>query len=355
MNSMPIQGDFTRVLPRDQTAPCWDSRDAKKSEAARDMQQTLDSCVDGNYEPVKQKLAEYMEQNRFFRLTEGKFYEVSPGEFKKIQIKLQVKEGTITWYFAGCMHDETTQEYRNLIFRTAALGHVLVRDACGKYYRGTNAMHVRRMHTSEEESKINHNHYRVHDHHLTVHQFREHLEGFLKAQKAYGIEDKFLNKKEVEDLIEEYEAFDKKMDAPYEGDKTLREAYHEQEMAKWTDADKKEFEDNKGLEGVCEFEEVIIPLNNREVTLQDTSSDQTIKIKFSEWTKYADKLGTDAFDKIAKEGSEGIMSIIAQTRQIEGSSLPPLKHAFERIGELFDKKQYHEYPPLTPKLETTDS
>lgn len=340
-----IQGDFTRMLVREQNAPCWESRGAEYSEAARDLQELLDNSVGGNYDSVRTKLASYLEENKFFRLTEGKFYEVTPGDIKKIQIKIQVKEGTITWYFAGCKHDETTQEYRNLIFRTAALGHVLVPGACAKYYRGTNAMHVRRMHTSEDESKINHNHYRVHDDHVTVHQFRAHLEGFLTAQEAYGIKDKFLNQDEVEQLITDYATFDAHMDEPYQGDQTLREAYHEQELAKWKPEDITELETNREIEGVCEFEEVTIPINQRQVTVEE-SNGHNLTLKFSEWTQYADRLDRDALDTIAKAGSEGMKSIIAQTRQIEGSSLPTLTHAFERIGELFDKKENPDYPSL---------
>lgn len=341
-----IHGDFTRTLSREQEAPCWESRDATQSDAARDVQELLDGSVDGNYDAVRAKLSEYMDENKFFRLTEGRFYEVTPGDFKQIQIKIQVKEGTISWYFAGCKHDETTQEYRNLIFRTASLGHLLVPGACAKYYRGTNAMHVRRMHTSEEESKINHNHYRVHDDHVTVDQFRAHLEGFLTAQEAYGIKDKFLNQEEVEALVKEYAEFDVEMDAPYIDGRSLRVAYHEQELSKWTEVDINELEENRELEGVCEFEEVIIPLNQRRVTV-DNNDGQLLTLKFNEWTRYIDQLDKDSLDTIAKAGSEGIRSIIAQTRQISGSTLPELTHAFERIGELFNKADNGDYPPLT--------
>ncbi len=297
----------------------------------------------GDYTELDNKIIEFMRNNHFFRLTEGKFYEVLPGKSRDINIKVQIKEGTITWYFANCGHDETTQEFRNQVFRSAALGHLLVPGACSKYYRGTNAMHVRRMHTSEEESKINHNHYRVHDNYVTPSQFDAHLRGFLKAQEAYGFTNKFLNEEEVTRLVKEYAEFSEQLDQKVDGGlKSLREVYHEQELTKWTQKDIAELESGFSVEEPCEAQEVIIPLNERKINILNES--QKLSILPKEWVKY--NLGEEALNVIAREGSAGLKSEIPQTRQIKGSSLPKRKNVYSRIGELFDKKANPAYPAV---------
>lgn len=344
----PQRADFLIALPRSQSAPCWKSEHTAR---ASELQNLLDNAQNGDYSALDQKLKDYIKENHFFRLTEGKFYEVTPGDFKDVKVKVQVKEGTITWYFSDIGHDETTQEFRNLIFRSAALGHVLVPDACVKYYRGTNAMHVRRMHTSEEESKINHNHYRVHDDHVTVDQFRQHLMGFVQAEKAYGIDGKFLSEDEANAIIEKYKKYDERMDEkhPNYPDKTRREVYHEQELAKWTNTDIEEYLENKKVEEPCAAEEIIISLNQPITVESKTEKELTIIPK--DWPKYLDKFDKNALNLIAKAGSAGLKSEIAQTRQIEGSVLQARKNAYTRIGELFEQHHVRNYPPLEQRKE----
>lgn len=351
-----INGTFEEFFPRTQVAPCWKST---QTSAARDLQETLEQSVDGNFAPLNDKIAQYMQDDHFFRLTEGKFYEVMPGDYKEVKLKVQVKEGTITWYFANVGHDETTQEFRNQIFRTAALGHLLVNGACAKYYRGTNAMHVKRMHTSEKESMMNHNHYRVHDNHVTPAQFKDHLYGFLQAQKAYGIENKFLTKEEADDLIEKYRKFDKSLDDQVErtkGDeqeedlRTKRELFHQQEQLKWNELDQQELRENKAIEEPCEAQEMIIPLNEKQITVEANGYSERILPK--DWVNLLDRLDRKALDIIAKAGSEGQRSDVAHTRQVEGSVLPTLPKAYTRLGELFEQSTNKLYPSLKSTSET---
>jgi hypothetical protein len=338
-----INGTFEKNLPRASIAPCWHS---EKSDAAKELQNLLDTAKNGDYTELNKRINSYMKDDHFFRLTEGKFYEVKPGDYKPVNVKIQVKEGTITWYFANVGHDETTQEFRNQVFRTAALGHLLVPGACAKYYRGTNSMHLKRMHTSEEEAMMNHNHYRVHDDHISVSQFSQHLKGFLEAERAYGIENKFLNEEEAKVLIAEYANFDKGLDAVVgENGATLRELFHEQEQIKWSDLDIKELGDSKSIEEPCEVQEIIVPLNEKQITVE-TKNKTEEKISPRDWVKLRDKLDKSALDIIAKVSSAGQRSEISQTRQIKDSVLPELPNAYTKLGELFEKEVNKRYPSL---------
>lgn len=347
-----IEGEsvFERMLPRPQIAPCWDSHQTAE---AKDLQSTLERTANGDFTALDNKIQDFMKDDHFFRLTEGKFYEVNPGDYKEVRLKIQVKEGTITWYFANVGHDETTQEFRNQVFRSAALGHLTVKGACAKYYRGTNAMHVKRMHTSERESMINHNHYRVDDNHVTPSQFRDHLYGFLEAQKAYGIPDKFLTQDEADQLINAYIKFDESLDAKVDGIKTRRELFHERELQKWTAEDRKELVENKSIEEPCDAQEIIVPLNQGPITVEIANKETRILPK--EWFKYRDRLDKAALDKIAKAGSEGQRSDVAHTRQVEGSVLPTLPNAYNRLGELFEKNVNRNYPSVEEKNRSSQS
>jgi hypothetical protein len=344
-----INGTYEHYLPRAQISPCWKSIESTE---AKQLQEILERTKNGDFKELDNKILEFMEDDHFFRLTEGKFYEVVPGDYKEVRLKIQVKEGTINWYFADIGHDETTQEFRNQVFRTAALGHLLVDGACAKYYRGTNAMHVKRMHTSENEAKINHNHYRVHDNHVTPAQFKAHLEGFLKAQKAYDIENKFLSEAEVVELIAEYQDFDNQLDEKDSNLKTKRELFHEQEQLKWSELDKKELNKNKPIEEPCEAQEMIIPLNEKQISIE-TKSHRKEKILPRDWVTHLDVLDKSALDIIAKAGSEGQKSHKAHTRQLEGSSLPVLPNAYSRLGELFEQNANTSYPSLDEKQKIT--
>lgn len=354
--SYNVNGAFERNLENSMLAPCWKpvAENNAQSLRARELQKLLDGAdpsktiQEGKFTELDNKIKSYANENHFFILTEGRFTEVVPGDPKEVTLKIQVKEGTITWYFAKVGHDETTQEFRNQVFRTAALGHYLVSDACAKYYRGTNAMHVIRMHTSENESFTNHNHYRIKNEFVTPSQFEEHLNAFIQAEEAYGIKDKFLDNKEASKLSKEYSEFcdylNKQPDP--NSQKTNREIYRELEQQKWTEMDILELQSPDAQEeNPCEAVTIEIPLNFEAVTLVGKDD---VKLTFlpKEWPKFKDVLGKDALDILAKQGSSGMKSDIAHTRQIEDSKFPKLKNAYTRLGELFEKEQYKGYPKI---------
>lgn len=353
----PIKGTFDGYLKNHPEAPCWVS---SKTPAAQDLQKALDNSKNGDYKEVDAKIKEYMKDDHFFKLTEGKFFEVTPGDYKPVTIRVQVKEGTITWYFEGIKHDESTQEFRNQVFRPVALGHLLVNGACKKYLRGTNAMHIKRMHTSQLESMSNHNHYRVHDDHVTPAQFEAHLKGFLKAQEAYGIKNKFITEEDVKNLSEAYAKFDAEMDKPVEEGSliTKREAYHLQEQSKWTELDKQELAADIAIEQPCEAQEVIIPLNEKQITLVTKNAGKaagekpsTIQIFPKEWDRHLDVLDRTALDILAKEGSAGLKAEVAHTRQLDETIFKTQANAYTKLGELFDKVDNSHYPRVDPPTE----
>lgn len=64
----------------------------------------------------------------------------------------------INWFILGNMNYDA-QSFRDEIYTCAALAHNTLERGCGKYYRGTNAVHVKRQHADAFEAVYNHNHY----------------------------------------------------------------------------------------------------------------------------------------------------------------------------------------------------
>jgi hypothetical protein len=98
--------------------------------------------------------------------------------------------------------DETTQTFRDELYSSAAIGHLKVEKHCERYYRGTNSLHVKKMHTNEAESGFNHNHYRVSEGDVTPADVLQHLIGVVEAQRDLKIvgddsKEKFLDRNEA--------------------------------------------------------------------------------------------------------------------------------------------------------------
>lgn len=131
----------------------------------------------------------------------------------QVPIKFQVKGGTITWYFISPL-DATRQEFRDELYQSAALGHLKVDGHCEKYWRGTNSLHVKKMHTKLEEAETNHNHYRLeNDRDYSPITVTQHLFGLVEAQQEMGLfEDKtkiekFLSLEEALEISHQYNLF----------------------------------------------------------------------------------------------------------------------------------------------------
>jgi hypothetical protein len=373
---------FEKVLKNEPRAPVWESTSAgEESPAAKELQNLLDDACATKPEFCKEhpevkifdkfdkKLEEYKNKNQFFRLTEGKIYEIKPAkDCKACKVKVQVVGGNINWYFMDVAHDETTQEFRNLVFRSAALGHLLVKDACVKYYRGTNALHLLRMHTKPEEYSQNHNHYRVKGDFVTPEQFKQHIEGFLLAQERYGIKNTFLDKEDAEHLIKEYQAqWDLWQQKPEEyPDKTYLEISIERDKKQFEQADTQELSENLGQENPCEAtiidiaqpqEVVILPLQDLypvEIlpAKQDVQAMKIKTIKPMDWAKYP-SLDKDTLNVIAKAGMAAVggdKALLRQPKVLRDRGVQAKNYTYKAVGELFDKAINPLYPELPSEL-----
>jgi hypothetical protein len=134
-----------------------------------------------------------------FRNTKGIIY-LTKYEGKKVDVEvaLQVKGHSLTWYFwaEGAM-DQYPQGFRDLLYNKAAICHKSVKDGCDLYYRGSNSVHVKRMHHDERESGHNHNHYRLlGSRHYTPEDVRQHMSGF----KDWDMHDLFFEAGEIDSI-----------------------------------------------------------------------------------------------------------------------------------------------------------
>lgn len=145
------------------------------TEAAKALQALIDEGDETAYE---EKLHEYEQRNllTFYRDEEsGKVYQmVDDMEQGDCIIRFQVKNQVINWYFVS-PKDQTTQEFRDRLYESAAIAHQHVDNGCETYYRGTNHYHIRAMHTAEKEADYNHNHYRTRKGSITPREVYQHL------------------------------------------------------------------------------------------------------------------------------------------------------------------------------------
>lgn len=244
-----------------------------------------------------------------FRLTRGKVFQITDSN-KTIDVPIifQVKGGCMTWYIKAPM-DETHQEFRDEVYESAGLGHLRVKDHCEKYWRGTNSLHVKKMHTNESESGFNHNHYRMKDRDVDPVAVYEHLHRFVDAQREMELIDssgreKFLDHDEATKICEKFKRFwivsthvgpettvrlgDEEIRLPAR-EKSIIEEFKESPGQRLTPEDIEEWERYKEKENPC------LIINNWESLT------------------VAQRL------KAIAEGMRGLGSELAQTRQVYGS------------------------------------
>ncbi len=123
----------------------------------------------------------------------------------------------------------------------------------------------------------------------------------------------------------------------------------EQKQVKWSELDKEELKENVAIEEPCEAKEMIVPLNEKQITIE-TKNHKEKKIFPRDWLQNLNQLDKDALDIIAQAGSLGQKSEVAHTRQIIGSSLPVLPNAYTRLGELFQQNANKSYPPVNKDI-----
>lgn len=153
----------------------------KQTEEALQLQALLDK---GNRKGYIERLRQLNNSHKFTR-TQGTVYELfDEGEIIDVPIKFQVKKSVITWSFIAPF-DKTHQSFRDEVFNTAAKAHACVANSCETYYRGTDHLHLKEMHSYPEEAFFNHNHYRTADGDpITPVEVYQHLFGFYAQQEG---------------------------------------------------------------------------------------------------------------------------------------------------------------------------
>ncbi|NDH09511.1 MAG: hypothetical protein EBY16_07875 [Gammaproteobacteria bacterium] len=201
---MPFRIDLRTM----QQPKLWTS---EVSDKAKILQKFYDSQDSEGY---AQKLAEFREEialkgatkdEHDFRLTDGKIFEIiDTGKLISVPVQFMVKGSVITWSFTA-PKDETHQSWRDMVFNTAAVAHQSVELGCETYYRGSNAYHLKKMHSHSGESDFNHNHYRLkQDHPITPKEVQEHMRAFYNQSNG----KKFIpDWKEVEEIIEKFKIY----------------------------------------------------------------------------------------------------------------------------------------------------
>ena len=299
---------FTIKLGRVQTTSFWTSKGKNASVAADRLQELFNKGQSAEYQAAR---AKYEESGLQFRLTKGKVFQISDtGKKGEVPIQFQVKGGTITWYIDAPM-DETKQSFRDEVYRSAAIAHLTVDNHCERYYRGTNSLHVKKMHTHENEAAKNHNHYRVIDgKDVSSQDVAQHLTAFVQAQKKLDLvtktgREKFLDAKEAQQIITAFRIHElvvmhkgPKKTAIVDGStcvlpdrpsQSIREEYKAHPDQKFTKEDDEEWAANKSSEEPC-----------RSISVGE--------------------LGLEDLLEQIKASMRGIGSEKANTRQMEGSA-----------------------------------
>lgn len=340
---------FEVQLNRTQVAKMWRSEGVETSPKAAKLQALFDQGMSQQYEAQRALFEKQENGDAKFRITDGKVFELFASvRTIEVPIRFQVKGGTMTWYFIA-PKDETHQSWRDELYMCAGIAHLNVDNHCVKYWRGSNSLHWKKMHTRESEDELNHSHYRLeNDIDATPLHVAQHLFGFVEAQKeidearklgvlkpsAEGpLADKFLNAKEAREISRLFNLWWAK--ASYVGEpkeisvegehlslparkESLIAAYRKSQQQTFTLEDKQEWLENKDKEEPCRL----------------IVKGASIKEKM----------------KVIKLGMRGIGSELANTRQVSWSKHPRITTVVtkdDRLGE--------EVPSTLPKIDALRS
>lgn len=270
--------------------------------------------------------------HRMFRRTKGEVYEMrDEGEKIEIRIALQVKSHSLTWYFwkPGAM-DQYPQEFRDILYNSAAQAHREVENGCDLYYRGSNSVHVKLMHHLESESGHNHNHYRLKNNQMyTPYDFNQHLNA-LKKTEAYA---QFFNEDEIEQLQEDFAAFYTKWYAKIEDGFSKHEEYLAHPSQQLNSGDVIELMLFGHQQEPCR-----ISVDELNVDYEAARLKIELALKGGDSGELEEKLREiekQYFDLLKyreKGGSRGLFSEIASTRQTYQSDLQPIPHVGGQDG-----------------------
>ncbi|CAM2979836.1 Uncharacterised protein [Legionella steigerwaltii] len=194
----------------------------KDTEQTKELQLLVAS---GNKAQYRKREKDFNEEGFKFRLTKGVVYEIrDEGEEIEVQVAVQVKGFTLTWYFwVPDGLDQYPQEFRDKLFNAAAkVQREKVDGGCDLYLRGSDELHGKLMHHLATEFWQNHNHYRLKDNKsYTPKEFNQHMRGLATTE----IYQEFFEEGEIEKLCEEFAEFYKKWVAKKGSELSLEEQY----------------------------------------------------------------------------------------------------------------------------------
>lgn len=190
----------------------------EKTAASQELETLIDSDNKAGY---REALAKYKGDNKKFLFAEDGSVREIVGIEKEVdmQVAVQVKGHSITWYFFTDFEnqDRYPQTFRDVLYDSAAIAHQKVTRGCDLYYRGSNAFHVKTMHTKEQEAHWNHNHYRMSDNQpVRAVDFEQHMLGFKGTKAETGLAGsetptgygKFFTDGEIEEIIEDFKQWE---------------------------------------------------------------------------------------------------------------------------------------------------
>lgn len=298
----------------------------KNTEYAKELQLYVTS---GDKKTYRQREDELKKTGHLFRLTKGEVSEIKiTGEKIEIQVALQVKGHSLTWYFwaPGAM-DQYPQEFRDLLYNAAAKAHKQVKHGCDLYYRGSNAVHVKLMHHLETESGHNHNHYRLKDNkHYTPDDFNEHLHALAQSDTH----DQFFREGEIEHICEQFNTFHANWVAKVDNQSSKEDDYFSQPSQQLDAADIIELDLFGQMQEPCRIHASELKVDYEtarkqiEDSLKASSNEQVIAIKINALKKIEEEYN-DLLSYRQIGGSRGLKSEIASTRQIKNSQNPVIK------------------------------
>ncbi|WP_367607390.1 hypothetical protein [Legionella sp. W05-934-2] len=302
--------------------------------AANHLQQLHNAGNKDGYREAKRHYER--EEKKRFRLTDNVVTETTGvEEYTQVPVMVQVKGYSITWYFV--LHpkykDRYPQEFRDILYQSAAQAHQHVTRGCDLYYRGSNAYHVKSMHTNESEAAWNHNHYRMADNSpVTDFDFTQHMMGFSGTEANLPNatkEGSFFEPGELEEICRDYQQWYRQW--TYTGlDRPV--SYEEQYMTRpenqLNKIDVIEFYLFGQQQEPCrinpselkqDYEKARQLITERYTSSTPVGAEQELELKQELLNVEKEYLSVLKFREIG--GSRGLSSELANVRQIEGSSL----------------------------------
>ena len=258
------------------------------------------------------------------RLTKGNIFLTRREKLTvDVEIKVQVKGHSLTWYFwaPGAM-DQYDQSFRDELYDQAKVCHRNVDAGCELYYRGSNSVHIKLMHTVETESNHNHNHYRLRDNKsYTPIDFKQHMQGF----KDWELARKYFKPGEIEEICMEFEAHYLEWTRKAEGDQSKEERYFSSPDQKLNTGDMIELYLFGTMQEPCRLSAMEIKVDYdraREAINSRLKSELTGKGRadLREELIHVKRQYEALLEYRAKSGSRGLNSSIASARQVEHSA-----------------------------------